>query len=378
MEIEVMSLDTASKIVECLKERGDIRITDIIKQTNIKNITSVKNTLTELERLGLISSKDVDNTKLYSLSNISLNKRIDTYFGLSLSKEDENLINYLYTKIRQEWILNIGKEPSKIQVQKTLAKINTEFNLNLPIGWYMYGLVCVKIYNPKENYFYNTNLISSYIPTSISIMDKFIKNTVNIYSGYSISQLKNEQYKDYPLYKIKEEVWSLFATKNTDVNNLFIEKVDKKINEFFKELIDKIDSQLYNKYFLLIKDYFDMTAPKDEQTDSLFMDAYHTFWNIVALHNYKESLSSKYSKEELDSTFDNIIKISSDRFYEIYNGFYDLHKPIDFIDEDDEKNKQISRIMSEEDQKLKKTGKFDKNQYYKNVMERLEKEIDNN
>jgi len=368
-----MEKNTFSKIINCLKCSEEKRISDISKETGIVNITSIKSALQELQELSFVISKEQDNTTLYSLSTIIPLKRTDTYFGLNLSKEDENLINYLYNKIKQEWILETGKEPTKIQLQKTLAKIDSKFNFNLPIGWYMYGQVCVKIYNSNEIYNYNVDFIPKYVSNSLSIVNKFIKSIINKFSKLSINELKKESYRNNKLYLLKEEIWNIFSNLNEkELTDGYKEEIKNKLQEFLVGLIDKVDSKLYNNYYEFVTDYLDLTKDKDQ---IIFMEIYNLFWHIIALYNYKESLKNKYTIEELNSAFDNVILVNTNRFYEIITEFYDQYKSEDFINEEDIITREILQIMAKEEKDLKKQGKYTKELFDKKVFERINKKV---
>ena len=186
-------MSSISNVITYIKENPNCKISDLSSNVSM-DTNGLKSILKDLEKAKVIIVAEDSDEKKYSCADIITKKREDTYFGLNLSERDENLINYLYAKIKMYWVQKTGRDPKKVEVNKTIARIDKEYNLNLPIGWYLHGQMCIMAYNEQQIYTYDLKYIEKEIVASLSLIDKFMKKIIDTYSKMTISQIKKESY----------------------------------------------------------------------------------------------------------------------------------------------------------------------------------------
>ncbi|MDD4363583.1 MAG: hypothetical protein PHD33_05180, partial [Atribacterota bacterium] len=248
-------MSSISNVITFIKKNPNCKFSDLSNNITI-DLSTLKSIIKELEKAKVIMVVDNDE-KRYSIQNTFVKKREDTYFGLSLTKRDENLINYLYTKIKMYWVQKTGREPGRVEVQKTIARINKEYNLNLPIGWYLYGQMCIKTYDSQLTYTYDLKLIEKEITSNLSLIDGFIKKIVDTYSKMTISQIKKESYliENKELYLKKTELWALFANLQHSDNTDYNFQVDTILGELLVKATSLIDHKILDRYYEYVMDY---------------------------------------------------------------------------------------------------------------------------
>ena len=260
------------------------------------NWESVKKYLESMRDAGIIQETQDGNKRIFTLVKNNMTRRQDTYFGLPLDSEKEKLIDSLYAKIREVWIKTTGKIPGKIQVQKTLSKINSDCKLKLPIGWYQYGALCVKHYDPYLTYEYHELQESTLL---------CVQTVITEYSKEATAQsLKLRQYveENQELYKTKELLMMLLTSCDFSV------KYSSKLNTLLYTLLknvpptlDKEVDELLNEFVSLVMKLM-ITLPEDQlrQTRIEVISAFEKVWKLIALHQYRNDLQKFYSKDILD------------------------------------------------------------------------------
>lgn len=281
-----------------LLAKGPKSINDISEETGFDRI-SITKYLETLKEAGVISETYKEEDARKRIFDLTCSFREDTYFGIPIDDKQNRLIDSIYNKIRKYWFEKTKRLPVQIQVQKTLYKVNKECGLKLPLGWYIFGALCVKPYNPSYDYqFYE-------LPKGV---ESCIKNVVNEYAKDEFAyQTKNRQYKEEgkQLYLVKEVVLMLlysgnFSTKSRSIlikylKDLFIlapHPVDTTYSEILMEYPDLINE-------LMIQ--FDDKKLKELQPE--ITGSFEDIWKLIALYNYKTDLESFYLKEVLDKYF---------------------------------------------------------------------------
>jgi predicted transcriptional regulator len=294
----IMGRGSSQVLIEKLLEsltKGSKSITDISKETGLDR-TAISKYLDSLEKSGILV-EDINGKKKIFTLNIKF--RTDTYFGLPIDKEKEKLIDSLYFFIRKYWKNITGKEPLKTHVHKTLYKINKKCSLNLPMGWYLFGALCVKPYDPFSEYSF-TSLKKEEENCTKEVIDSFSKN------AYAF-QTKLQQYKEEgnKFYLLKEEILSYFHSNKFNKKTLI--EISKKIRVLFnnapKTKEDTIYQSILNEFQDLILDCLnELDEQKIIEIKSELVGAFEDVWKLIALFNYKKDLlqGKFYSEKELN------------------------------------------------------------------------------
>ena len=366
-------MSSISKIITYIKENPNCKISDLSSNVSM-DTTNLKSILKDLEKAKVIIILEDNGEKKYSCADIITKKREDTYFGLNLTERDENLINYLYTKIKMYWIQKTGREPGRVEVNKSIARINKEYNLNLPIGWYLYGQMCIKTYNPQITYTYDIKQIEKEMGASLSLIENFTKKIIDTYSKMTISQIKKESYlvENKELYLKKTELWGLFANLQHSDTDDYNGRVDSTLGELLVKSITLIDNKILDRYYEYVMDYLHLDLETKIQEQLKVIDTFNTFWQIIALSGFKKSISEKYTKEELDQ-FDYYILLNIEKLEDTFSDFYSEYKASDLVTPNTDQYK-ILKIMEETEENLKKSGEYTKDKYDLEVYNKLKQE----
>lgn len=304
------------------------------------NWESVKDYLVSLKEAGLLEEVSVGNKRVFSLSSYSLPKRNGCYFNLPVSKTDDKLIDSLYYSIRSEWVKVTGKEPGKVQVQKSLFKIDKICGLKLPIGWYQYGAVCVKPYDPSYpyvNYDIEPRILNC------------IHTVVSDYSSEPAYRLKLRQYEEEnnELYKTKEFVVKVLLSSDFSKKNVgFSSKLFYDILRYMPEIKDDNSKYLLNEYVSLVTRLMTVLSEEDLQDiKGDIVSSFDKFWRLITLYQYKSDLRKYYPVEVLERHF--ALDISLQKFELSDNlSYLDGFLPIEAEPQTDEYKRMKNTFLS--------------------------------
>jgi hypothetical protein len=283
-------------VVQALSE-GPKAINEVADATGFDRIAVTKY-LSVLKEGGVLSEISDGRRRVFALVP-GLSFREDTYFGLPIDHDKEKTIDSIYAFIRQQWFEKTKRYPSQVDVQKTLYKVNQLCGLKLPVGWYIFGALCVKPYDTSEDY-------ASYgLPKEV---EQCVKDVVSVYSQKQFSyEVKKQQYQEEgkKLYLLKESILSILYSRRFSKKSLFV------LNKNIRELValapkpqDSTYDEILNEYQDLI---FQMTTVLDDKSvlaiQPELTSSFEEIWKMVALYNYKADLNDFYPKEILDAHF---------------------------------------------------------------------------
>jgi len=263
-----------------------------IAQDCESNWESIKVYLESLKEAGVLQETEIGNKRVFSINQHDVTNKTGNYFDLPIKQEDEKIIDSLFFKIRECWKQKTGNIPGRIQVQKTLAKINKECNLKLPIGWYQFGTLCVKPYDQNIEYDYS------------GLNEKINTCVVDIVGTYSkevnATALKLRHYNEenHTLYKTKEILLSLLSS--TNFSKKYIQEINNQLYTLLKNsppIFDKVSKELVNDFVGLVLQMINTIS--DEDLKLVKNDIYQSFnevWKLIALYNYFSDLEPYYSK----------------------------------------------------------------------------------
>ena len=283
MVIRKTTKQIKEEILSCLNE-GPLSI----EQVRIKvesNWSTVNNYLEDL-------SKDGKVKEIISADKAKIYQRIfgDTYFDIPITDEERKKFRTLFSLIIQEYKTR-GKIPTKTCFAKCAVHVikNESSGLSdLPIIWYLYGLIPQMIADPAKEY---QEEISLEHKTKIkNLILEFINKNEKKGSG----QIQKEQHREYSekLYILADEFFEVLNKKewkNEEVleilNKFFIAcPIDNEFPEIFdltetvlsiirKMTLIKIELQNYRKEILLTFD---------------------SLWKLIALYKlYKSKTTGK-------------------------------------------------------------------------------------
>ncbi len=287
------------------------------------NWESARRALIFLKSLGLVVESEEGNKRFFRLSrSTGLVLNPETLRGLPLSRERENLINFLFMRIRDVWRGKTGVFPNKTQVQKTLVKVVEDCGLDVPIGWYKFGMMCVKHYDPEVNYLFRT-------PDAVESIESHIHAAVDYYKGYkSVVELKRRQYLDKGnnLYILREKIQDRLCFR-------FDEKGKSVLRHLFTEFAFSFPLRENNRGIVTILNDFvsaviSIVKDSDEKELNLcrmdIVEGFDSLWGLLATYMLFDSLSGFYPPEQLHDYFRDDIesKKESVREHTSYLGVY--------------------------------------------------------
>jgi len=261
--------DIIDSIKKVLSEGEPLSISQVARKAKIDWRTA-NHYLIILEKIDLVKSYKFKNTVTYFY------KDPDNYFKLPIKEKHQKIISTIYAYIKEFCEKKFQKEPTKTQVYKVIWKVNKELKLNLPIGWYRYGPICMQVYQGKER--------------KEKTLEKkeviLIKNITEEYCFLDNIKLQRKIYEEAKeaAYILKEKI---LEEENVDV--LLMDLV-KEVPEETREIVtDFIRTTLLLKW---------------GKTRSYFSE----LWKYVTLVRLKESLReyydnvNRYLDEQISST----------------------------------------------------------------------------
>lgn len=189
----------------------------------------------------------------------------------------------------------------------------------------------------------------------------------------TISEIKKESYlvENKELYLKKMEISALFSNlSHSDVEG-YRENVDKVLRELLVKATNLIDNNILDKYYDYVMDYLHLDMEAKIQDQLKYIDAFNTFWQVIALSGFKKSISNKYSQEELN-TLDYYILLNIEKLEDTFSDFYNEHKSSDLVPQNTYQQK-ILKIMEETEERLKKSGEYSRDKYDLEVYNKLKK-----
>ncbi len=328
-----MGLDNVNKVILYITTNSWTTIDKISEDTGIHKET-VKRIVLSLAKDKILS---MDDNK-YAISDIFCNftnKKSDIYFNLNIKKEHRDMINYLFSKIEDYWFKATGRKPTKTQMQKQLVEINNKLSLGLPVVWYKYGQIVPVAYDPSINYI-ELSIKNTEFSTILS--DKQIYDLINENVVLSSKQIRKKQYEsgnsDFnKLYRLKDEMLENLLKWNT---KYLVDNFEKftEYKPYSKEL-SKITDDYHD--FLIYFERLDKTK-LDYKIRNIYFELFGTFWDIMAINNYKTTIREYYIKnnlnlEELQFNFSFGLNKEIERFKELLEHFYECFTFEDFFND---------------------------------------------
>lgn len=275
---------------------------------------SAKRYLEMLKNIEMAEETEDGNKRVFRLKGCvePVEKRPDTLFGVPiLPKEQENAINFLFMKIRELWKEKTGSYPGKTQIQKILVDVSHKCGINIPTGWYMFGELCIKNYNPLEDYPFEEK--------SIEGKDKILKcidAVIEEDKNHNANFLRKKQYLESGkiLYLRQYEFARYFDSVHlTDENKAKLTEMLTEIAFAFQITEDNIKAaELLNDFIRTVIYMF--RSMKSDEIDTLrtdILEAMNAVWQVVATHNLFGSLSRNpsYGRNLLLPYFENNFRI---------------------------------------------------------------------
>ena len=302
---------TQTLIREIIKSlaQGSKTISEIVDETKLDRATIGKYA-NLLHESGLLIEDQEGTSKRFT---IAPNYRRDTYFGLPLSKENEEKFNTVYFLIKKY----AGNKPLlATHVQKTIYAANKHCNLGLPCGWYIHGGIAIFSYDSNKKYEEEFKFENTSKECIKEWTEKYTKNRY----GYNAKQQQYEE--EYPpeIYTIKEKILATLYSSEFEKhphNSMLAVNINtvKLVASASKNLLSLDDKPLVKFEKLLeeiaIKWPEKQIAEQKQKITSLF----ESVWRFIALHQFKTDLSKYYSSKILDAHFASDIKQQEEEIY---------------------------------------------------------------
>jgi predicted transcriptional regulator len=281
-----------NKIILSLKN-GKKTVYEIAKDVGT-NWASIKKYLETLSESGMILQSEENGKRIFCFNEFPRTVRDDTYFGLPLAKDVENKIDSLFGLIKKEWKKETDIYPGKTQMQKCFVRVNTLCNLNLPMGWYLFGEIAEKIYEPDVEY-----AISEFIEDEK--VNLCVCETVKKYSGErSVYELRLSQYSEFnnELYQTKELLGALLI--NAKKENIM--EISKQLYAFMKFLpSDSLSDipEIASDFVGTALSAFSLPEQQIQELKAPLFEAFNSLWQLIAVSNYWTDMKKWHNQETL-------------------------------------------------------------------------------
>lgn len=344
------------------------------------NWESAKNALETLKALGLVDETRVGNERIFRRKGPVLRAgRDDTLFGLPLTEEQERLIDFTFMEIKKEWTAAVGYPPTKTHIQKMITEVADECDLNIPRGWYKFGFMCVKNYDPRIDY-------PIVIPNIAEKIKKCITTVVDKCRNLSAYAIKLQQYSNRKekLYLTKESIIKLLG--NYEFNQENRSNLRHLLTEFAFAFTVKEDA--LNKCTLTMLNEFIATMIriiKDNSEEELntyrqdLVEGFNNLWDLIATYRLFDSLSKFYTGDQLQDYLGSKIETKIATVNEYLKHLEDYAEPMkieDYLEErtlldkfkgtlifkkemSKEDRKKLAEIFAEDKDKSDVFGEYD-------------------
>lgn len=255
--------DKTAQILEQIQialREGPLSISEVAKQADI-NWRTAEGNLELLKGLGLVTESTIKNTRTFFL------KDKNNYFDIPVKNEDKKKIHTFYTLIRKACQKYFERNPTKTQAYKILWVLNKKLKLDLPIGWYLHGPICLVPYS---------DLTSE--ETKITAKTcKLVEDLTKELGKYDYIQIQKRIYED------AED--KLYITKEKLVNEKLSEDMIKSV---LMDLVKYAPTETID----VVSDFVKITLSIGfEKTKECFREI---VWKYIALIRFKESLEPYY------------------------------------------------------------------------------------
>lgn len=235
-----------------------------------------------LEDLGIVFSVDKGNKRIYYLYDNN------NFFKIPIPRKKKELISDIFAKIK-----NFAPSVTKTQAHKILFELNKKFNLKIPMGWYLYGPICLTQFKGNEEEYGLLNK-NQFI---------FLKETTQKYSSIDNFELEKEVYGNTNN--------KLYLLKKTLQEKSFGAEVNVEMMELIM-FVPKETQELVTNYARSV-----MLLGWNHKTNELF----NLVWKYVAIVNFKEDLKN--------------------------NNYFDYDIDVYFKDKIEEKRSEASKILND-------------------------------
>ncbi|MCX6818262.1 MAG: winged helix-turn-helix domain-containing protein [Candidatus Aenigmarchaeota archaeon] len=343
------SREVVQSVIESLK-KGPKSIYEVAGETGT-TWDSVRKYLEMLEESGIAVERAEGNKRVFTLKSCtsSPEKNSGTLFGIPIKSEQDNLVNFLFMKIRETWKEKTTYYPNKTQVQKLLVDIVQECNLDVPLVWYRFGELCLKLYDPTKDYSYTSVKNESEINECINRIVEKEKDHNSVYMR------KGQYIKSKNLLYLRQfEFEKNFGIiELNDENKLKIRDILMEIGFNFKLNEETENAAKILNDFISTTIYMLKTMKSDEINElrTEILDTMRIVWDMITTYNLFESLLKiGYDKNTLKSYLDIYFIINERLAIEYVSYLRDLCK-VDELKETEfkefEKYRTLMKIIEE-------------------------------
>ena len=319
-------------------------ILEIAKKANLDWATTQK-WLEALTSMGMVIETSKGNRRLFRLPDTVDQK---TLFGIPVKTDDANTIRYIYSTTRKLWKEKTGEYPSRSHVQKVLAQVNKDLNLSLPIGWYLYGEVCILPYDSDIEYNFVNFEKKDIVKVSV---EKAVNELLPL---KSTRKLRNYLYEKNhnELYLHKEKVsYMRYGSPTFESIETLIHLLLEMIPFLPK---NRETTQLFTEYIGVLLDVKKSFSNKMDHEQSMkiwsfIFNSFDVLWSIIAIESLRETLleTKKYPAEMLEARL-------SPRLVEQQDSFITLVQQLSEVSELEKMYEMNESDLTPEMRKLRK------------------------
>jgi len=267
------------KILSVLNEPKSIR--QVAEECNI-HWESARKYLEVLKEAGVLEEIVEGKARRFVRKDIA-GKDPENFFGLPLDEETKRKIDAIYGAIVRAWVRRFGVKPGRIEVQKVLRKVDRKLGLNLPMGWYIYGLLCVRPYDPAREYH---GKVSGEIERAVEQIVSEVE------PGAYLAMRTQYAEEGKELYIKTLELKRLLVSGSR-------QDIEAKMYEWLRYLpeMDEESNDLVNEFVGLVSDIFRLVSREElEMLRSEIVSTFEDIWRVIALFNFQKDMEKFYGK----------------------------------------------------------------------------------
>src|SRR3989344_9569057 len=266
-------------------------------------------------RLGMVR-KTEGNKPAYQIAQPW---KSDTLFRIPISEQQRDKIRQIYATIRNVWPSVSKHDLSKTLVQKIAVEVAK--CMNIPAPWYLYGRVL--LLPEKEE---SSPMLKDQV--EIEVVKKACEEYKECSSTYQVRKRQYEREKN-KLYEIKEQLYNELVYGNQNKNI-----IRRLLNEF-AVAPDRTEE---NAMALAIVEDFcastlglfrNLDDEKLKKAGPAIVEAFHAVWQLVAMHEFFQSLVGFYDKEIMHDFLDERLRTLEATAMEVLDNLEEFEPPVE-------------------------------------------------
>ena len=218
----------------------------------------------------------------------------ENFFGLPLDGETARKIDSLYGAIEKEWIKQHGSKPNRTFMYKLLWNLRNDLDFRIPMGWYLFGAICVRPYNPERKY------PTAKVPSSLRAK---ISGLVKQYGKFH----STGELLDYHYIEEKKELYKKKLEIQRALMGGVLKEVEPRLYDFISYVpeVDREAGEFLSEFAAMVTDAFKLVPERElPMVQAELLASFHALWRLIALFVFREDMRKFYDDSVLRQLID--------------------------------------------------------------------------